>query len=123
MIIGMDEQIGGMVVAIDLLTVHETAQLLRVSPLTIRRYVADGRLAAVKVGRGVRIQREAVAQLLEPVMAGASESEEHALSAEGRFSHTDSLWNIVGIAESDGPGDVSADKHKYLADAYGAHQQ
>ena len=104
--------------AIDLLTVQETAQLLRVSPLTIRRYVADGRLAAVKVGRAVRIERDAVAQLLEPVMAGAPESGDRAIAAKGRFSRSDSLWNIVGIAESDGPGDVSDDKHKYLADAY-----
>jgi excisionase family DNA binding protein len=105
---------------IDLLTVQETAQILRVSPLTIRRYVADGRLAAVKVGRAVRIQREAVAEFLQPAGATSPTSEEHAISGTGRFSHTDSLWNIVGIAESAGPGDVSADKHKYLADAYGA---
>lgn len=105
---------------IDLLTVQETAQILRVSPLTIRRYVADGRLAAVKVGRGVRIQREAVAQLLEPADVRSPESEEDAISGTGRFSHTDSLWNIVGIAESEGPGDVSTDKHTYLADAHGA---
>jgi antitoxin (DNA-binding transcriptional repressor) of toxin-antitoxin stability system len=31
---------------------------------------------------------------------------------------TDALWNIVGMAESDGPGDVSLDKYRYLADAY-----
>lgn len=109
--------------AIDLLTVYETAQLLRVSPLTIRRYVADGRLAAVKVGRGVRIQREAVTQLLEPVASGAPQTEDDAQPAKGRFSHTDSLWNIVGIAASDGPGDVSGNKHKYLADAYGTPER
>ncbi|HEV7214059.1 MAG TPA: helix-turn-helix domain-containing protein, partial [Chloroflexota bacterium] len=95
----------------------------RVSPLTIRRYIASGRLAAVKVGKGVRIQREALAQLLEPVAAGAPESADDDVATTGRFTHTDSLWNIVGIAESDGPGDISADKHKYLADAYAARQR
>ena len=30
----------------------------------------------------------------------------------------DPLWEIVGIAHSDGPGDVAENKHKYLADAY-----
>ena len=109
--------------AIDLLTVRETAQLLRVSPHTIRRYAANGRLAAVKIGRGVRIQREAVAQLLVPGAAGTLESTEHERPAKAPFSRTDSLWNIVRIAESDSPGDVSADKHKYLADAYAAHQR
>ncbi len=33
-------------------------------------------------------------------------------------SPDDPLWEIVGIARSDGPGDVAENKHKYLADAY-----
>ena len=28
------------------------------------------------------------------------------------------LWDIVGMAESEGQGDVSENKHKYLAEAY-----
>ena len=35
----------------ELLTVDEVAQLLRVSPLTVRRHIASGRLPALKVGR------------------------------------------------------------------------
>jgi hypothetical protein len=30
----------------------------------------------------------------------------------------DSLWNIIGIGRSKGPTDTSANKHKYLAEAY-----
>jgi|SRR5579883_1426834 hypothetical protein len=30
----------------------------------------------------------------------------------------DSLWNIVGIAASNGPGDVAENHDRYLADAY-----
>jgi hypothetical protein len=30
----------------------------------------------------------------------------------------DPLWDLVGIGHSGGPGDVSENKHKYLADAY-----
>ena len=44
----------------ELLTVQETAQMLRVAPITIRRYIADGRLPAVKVGKGVRVRRESI---------------------------------------------------------------
>ena len=106
----------GDTVAIELLTVRETADILKVSPLTIRRYVANGRLAAVRIGKGVRIRREAVEGLLEPVDASATL--QTASGTEIPFSHADSLWNIVGIAQSDGPGDVSANKHKYLATAY-----
>lgn len=35
----------------------------------------------------------------------------------------DPLWNLVGIGHSGGPGDVSANKHKYLADAYLHHHK
>jgi hypothetical protein len=30
------------------------------------------------------------------------------------------LEDLVGIASSEGPGDVSENKHKYLAEAYAA---
>ena len=30
----------------------------------------------------------------------------------------DPIWNIVGIGLSEGPGDVSRNKYKYLAEAY-----
>jgi hypothetical protein len=33
-------------------------------------------------------------------------------------SKDDPLWNIVGIGRSKGPTDTSANKHRYLADAY-----
>lgn len=36
------------------------------------------------------------------------------------LTREDALWNIVGIGESDGPGDVAANKHRYLAEAYAA---
>ena len=54
----------------DLLTVDETAALLRVSPITIRRFIASGRLPARRVGRHIRVEREAAEALAEPVSAG-----------------------------------------------------
>jgi hypothetical protein len=40
-------------------------------------------------------------------------------SLKGRpTSMDDPIWNIVGMGRSDGPGDVSTNKHKYLAEAY-----
>jgi len=35
----------------DLLTVHETAAMLKVNPDTVRRYITSGRLPAVRIGR------------------------------------------------------------------------
>lgn len=52
----------------ELLTVRETASLLRVSPITIRRYIASGRLPAERVGRGIRVRREAIEGFVTPVV-------------------------------------------------------
>ncbi len=41
----------------------------------------------------------------------------------GLVSKDDSLWNIVAIGKSDGPTDISQNKHKYLAEAYGANSR
>lgn len=38
----------------------------------------------------------------------------------GILTKKDSFWNIVGIAQGEGPTDVSENKHKYLAEAYSA---
>jgi hypothetical protein len=37
---------------------------------------------------------------------------------KGPFTSDDALWDIVGIGESEGPTDVSENKHRYLAEAY-----
>jgi hypothetical protein len=36
----------------------------------------------------------------------------------GIITKDDALWNIVGMGQSEGPGDISAHTHKYLAEAY-----
>jgi excisionase family DNA binding protein len=53
---------------------REAADLLSVSPNTIRRRIADGELHAVRVGSGrsVRIPADAVGQMLRPLRANAA---------------------------------------------------
>lgn len=41
----------------EFLTVADVAQMLRLSYLTVSRYIASGRLTAYRVGRSVRIRR------------------------------------------------------------------
>jgi excisionase family DNA binding protein len=103
----------------ELLTVQETAKLLKLSPITIRRYIGSGRLPAVRIGRAIRVRREAVEELLEPVEPTPDAQADDDISFRP-FTMEDSLWNIVGIGDSgpDGPRDVATNKHKYLADAY-----
>ncbi len=47
-----------------LLIVSEAADILRLSPRTVRRMIDDGRLPVVRFGRAVRIRPAALAALL-----------------------------------------------------------
>jgi excisionase family DNA binding protein len=93
----------------EFLTVKETAQLLRVSPITVRRYIASGRLAAERVGRGIRVRREAIEEFVTPIVPGTLVGEP---TTEG-----DPLWGTDGICHSVEPRNVSEHEHTYLADA------
>lgn len=97
------------------MTVQEVAETLRVSPMTVRRYIASGKLAAVRVGRGVRVDQAAVDRFVEPVVP-TTESDEEAGEA-GVLTFDDPFWNLVGIMK-DGPPDLAANHDKYLAEAY-----
>lgn len=50
----------------ELLTVKQVAELLQLHEMTIRRYIKAGKLPAVRIGRNVRIPRQAVEALLAP---------------------------------------------------------
>lgn len=47
-----------------LLTAAETAETLSVSLRTVRRLIANNKLPIIRVGRAVRIRREALAALI-----------------------------------------------------------
>jgi excisionase family DNA binding protein len=109
----------------ELLTVDETARLLKVTQITVRRFIAEGRLPAVRVGRAVRVRREALDQLLKPVEPQPNGRPARPGVRGRRFTRNDALFNIVGIADdpSDPTPDVSENKLKYLAEAYTAHSE
>ncbi len=97
----------------ELLTVQETATLLKVAPITVRRFIADGWLLAVRVGRGVRIEKENVEQLLQPAQKG------HRPRGMTRpLTLDDPSFQLIGTARSGGPGDVAERTDDYLAEAY-----
>lgn len=55
----------------DLLTVKEAASLLKISPMTIKRYIKQGRLHGYQVGpRAIRIRKEDLLQdMVQPTEA------------------------------------------------------
>ena len=109
-----------------LLTVDETAKMLKISPITVRRYIALGRLPAVKVGKGVRVREESIEQLMQPIEAkAAKQTKERPVRRGKRPSATDALWRIVELGRTAGPSEgptyVSENKHKHLAEGFLAH--
>lgn len=50
----------------DVMTPKQVADYLQMHPMTIYRYINQGKLAAAKVGGRYRIKREAVEELLTP---------------------------------------------------------
>ncbi len=47
-----------------LMTVKEVASLLKVSVRTLRRHIAAGALSVVRIGRSIRVPREAIVALM-----------------------------------------------------------
>lgn len=49
-------------------SIAETAEYLGVSTKTVRRYIADGKLKAVRLGpRLIRVERSSVEALMRPI--------------------------------------------------------
>lgn len=96
-----------------MLTVPETAQALRASESTVRRWLRDGVLQGVKVGgRGSKwlIPKEAVRSLLQPVvLAGGREFPKPAV-AVGRPRLGESLPDDAPTSPSSGGGGVGGIK-------------
>src|SRR4051794_4450368 len=105
----------------ELLTVEETAAMLRVSKVTVRRFIADGRLPAVKVGRAVRVEKADAERVAQPATPKAPMSRPTSRKYRGTQANAvAALRKLVGIAGYDpnAPTDVSENKYKYLAEAY-----
>lgn len=57
-----------------LLSVKQVAFILRVHPLTIRRYINDQKLKAVKIGGNIRIEETALQDFHKEIVPQAQES-------------------------------------------------
>lgn len=101
----------------ELLTVDEAAQRLKLSAVTIRRHIARGDLAAVRVGRRIRVSQDAIEHFQKPVAPTIGRPKQPKIEWKP-LTEDDPLLSIIGIDKSDGPTDVSQNKNKYLAEAY-----
>jgi excisionase family DNA binding protein len=84
---------------VNLLTVKQVAFILKVHPLTVRRYIRETKLPAVKVAGGVRIREED----LGGIQKGYSVRRRITAPIPEKiktFTYNDPLWKLEGAGAS-----------------------
>jgi excisionase family DNA binding protein len=92
----------------NLLSVKQVAFILRVHPLTIRRYINEKKLKAIKVGGNIRIEEIAVQDFHKEVTPQEQTTKvfKTPKALDRQFNHEDPLLRLQGR----GAGIVFADK-------------
>jgi excisionase family DNA binding protein len=87
------------------LTVADVAEMLKLNQQTVRNWIDQGSLPALRVGRRVRIKRSDFERIIEQSYSGAqpSPARDGGVSAEDFWGGTP-----VGLAEED-PDEAAAD--------------
>lgn len=79
----------------NLLTVKQVAFIVKVHPLTIRRYIKEKKLTAVKVAGSVRV-KESDLQAFNKAYEAESQKPKFKSSTQKTFSFDDPLWRLNG---------------------------
>ena len=92
------------------LTVAEVAEMLKLNQQTVRNWIDQGSLPALRVGRRVRIRRSDLERMLEEGRTGPASS-----SAQETGPSAEDFWGgePVGLAEpanGDGPSKQDEDR-------------
>jgi excisionase family DNA binding protein len=85
------------------LTVAEVAEVLKLNQQTVRNWIDQGSLPAVKVGRRVRIRRSDFQQLLDAGSSGGSRPAPGATGRDETGPSAQDFWGgePVGVADPD----------------------
>ncbi len=82
------------------LNVRQVAFILKVHPLTVRRYIKEGKLKAVKIGGNVRIKESALQNSSKEFAPPIQSVHRQKLSTAKVFSEYDPLLRLKGIGAS-----------------------
>jgi len=85
----------------NLYTIKQVSFILKVHQLTIRRYIREKKLEAVKIGGAVRINDEQLQQFQKKYSVGEKKSvNKFSETPKKIFSFDDSLWHLDGFGTS-----------------------
>jgi excisionase family DNA binding protein len=77
----------------ELLSIQEVAQITGLHEITIRRYVRSGELEAVRIGRRIRVRREALDKMMKPLHSGPKP--EPALQSEPCLKESAAAYEVT----------------------------
>lgn len=86
-----------------LLSVNQAAVILKVHPLTIRRYIKEQRLKAVKIGGNIRIDEHELQVFQKEFVPQADQSPRifrKRINAAKQFEETDPVLQLQGVGAS-----------------------
>lgn len=79
----------------DLLTVKQVAIILKIHPLTVRRYINEGKLKAVKIGGNVRVSQQELKSFSESYIPHSRPVKTTVVSSTAStFSPNDPLFRL-----------------------------
>ena len=85
----------------ELLTIKQAATVFNIHPLTVRRYIREGKLNAVKVAGNIRIRNQDLKGLIETFVPQTRIFVNRVINDETRkFSINDPLFRLKGKAIS-----------------------
>lgn len=87
----------------DFLTVNQLASQWKLHPITIRRYIREGKLAAAKIGGRVRIEKNVAENMAKTIHIMPRKPQPPHIAKRRpvqAFSETDPIWRLKGIGSS-----------------------
>jgi excisionase family DNA binding protein len=75
-------------------TVNQAALILKVHPLTIRRYLKEGKLRGYRIAGNIRISQEDLRSLMQGFTSSTRAARPAAISLTKPFTHADPLFRM-----------------------------
>jgi excisionase family DNA binding protein len=77
-------------------TVEQTATILKVHPLSIRRYIKSGRLKALRIGGNIRIPQTEIDNFSKAVVPSINSTRRIRTNSGSKFSLDDPIFTLKG---------------------------